>query len=279
MRLPSWSVLLLCSFFVLIGCGKSADSGGSGAGGSGTIHGRIAGADGKPITVAQDYALHVRGVSEAGEKVSYSPAVKADGTYVQKVVPGSYRIERATVKVPVGGTPYDFPLEPVGNLWNKSRDAADGIEQDYVWRVTGKKPDVDGDPNNHTHWYGMSIGMTFSIYREDLKQPSQAPPAGTKLVFTLKPVSACVDGSALQPITLERTFDPGRTTPNDRLNDLPPADYEISGEAKYPDGSTHKLLMQGLGDYPAFKPTIQAKLGLDKLTGGLFVLLASWVAE
>lgn len=283
----SWlRTLLLSSLVVLCGCGESSPPGSGAATGSGpaaaeggSITGRVTGADDRPIAVAEDISINVYGVSEAGEKVSYAPAVKPDGTYRLKLVPGSYRIGRAVLKVKFGAEMFPFPLVPQGSQWNKDRDAKDGIQQDFVWNVTGKATEGAGDPNNHTHWYGMSIGMRFSIYRDDLKKPSQPPPAGTKLVFTLRPTSKCIDGRELQPITLERDFDPNRTTPNHDLNDLPPADWEISAVAQLPDGSTKTVLMQGTGDYPAFKPTIAAKLIIDGILGGMAKHLCAWVVE
>ncbi len=262
------------------GCGESPGSGGSSAAmTAGTIAGRVTDSAGAPIAVAEEITIQVYGVSTAGEKVQYSPAVKPDGSYRQTVAPGSYRVSSATVKVKFGGEMFTFPLTAKGPDANKSRDAKDGIQQDFVWSVTGKATEGAGDPNNHTHWYGMSVGMRFSLYRDDLKKATQPPPAGTQLVFTLNPVSPCVDGRALTPITIERDFDPSRTNHNDDLSDLPPANWEITALAKLPDGSTKPLLMQGKGDYPAYKPTIRADLVPDKLTGGMFKLLASWAVE
>jgi hypothetical protein len=234
---------------------------------SGFIVGRVVGEDGKPIAVAEDISINVYGVSEAGEKVSYSPAVKADGTYRQKLVPGSYRIGRSMIKVRHGEDVFSFPLVPEGNLYKKDRDAADGIEQNFVWKVTGSTQEGEADPNNHTHWHGMSIGMRFNTYRDDLKKGTTAPPAGTKLIFTLTPTSKCIDGRELKPVEIERQWDPSEIFPNKDLNDLPPADYTITGVARMPDGSTRKILLQGSGDYPAFKQSAKAPLQVDKIIG------------
>jgi hypothetical protein len=247
---------------------------------AGYVSGRVLGEDGKPITVADDIAVPLYGISEAGEKLSYSPAVKPDGSYRQKVAPGLYRFGvLGHVKVKHGPHTFRMPMTPVGAMWNKDREAKEGIEQDFVWHVTGKRPDVAGDPNNATHWYGMSVGMTFQTYRSDVNKSSVPPPAGTKLVFTLKPTSKCIDGRELQPITLERAWQPEKITPNDALNDLPPADYELSGVAKLPDGTTKPILLQGRGDYPAFKPSVKATLEADAITGGMWKQLVGWVVE
>lgn len=242
--------------------------------------GRVTFADGKPITGdIDDYQINIYGVSEAGEKVSYSPIVK-NGAYKQKLVPGQYSFSKGKIKVRLGDTVFTLPLEPVGKLWNKNQDAEDGIVQDFVWKPTGvtntygEKP----NPNNHTHWYGMSLGMTFQVYRSDLSKPSVKLPAGTVLVFTLTPQSQSIDGRDLQPIVIEREWRPAATYPNDNLNDFPPAHYEITGVARLPDGTTRPILFQGRGDYPKF--VTKAKVPLESDGYGAYGLqLMGWVTD
>jgi hypothetical protein len=242
--------------------------------------GRVTFADGKPITGdIDDYQIAIQGVSEAGEKVSYSPVVK-NGAYKQKVVPGQYSFGLARIKVTLDGTVFTLPLEPVGKLWNKNQDAEDGIVQDFVWKPTGQAPTYGekANPNNHTHWYGMNLGMTFQGYRSDLSQVSVKLPAGTKLVFTLTPVSKSIDGRDLQPIVIEREWQPAATYPNDHLNDFPPASYEITGVAKLLDGSTRPIFFQGRGDYPKYVTTGKVPLEPGNY-GGYWTQLMGWVTD
>jgi hypothetical protein len=242
--------------------------------------GRVTFADGKPITGdIDDIQIRIYGVSEAGEKVSYSPVVK-NGIYKQKLVPGQYAFGTARIEVNLDGTLYKLPLEPVGKLWNKNQDAEDGIVQDFVWKPTGQantygeKP----NPNNHTHWYGMSLGMTFQGYRSDLSKSSVMLPAGTKLLFTLTPLSQSIDGRDLQPVVIEREWKPKATYPNDNLNDLVPASYEITGVAQLPDGSTRPILFQGRGDYPNYVTTGKVPLETDNY-GAYWLQLMGWVTD
>lgn len=227
--------------------------------------GRITLADGKPITgEVDDYQLRIYGVSEAGEKVSYNPVVK-NGAYKQKLVPGGYTFGFANIKVQLDGTVFTLPLVPVGKFWNKSQDAEEGIVQDFLWKPTGAR-DTYGEkpnPNNHTHWFGLCIGMSFQGWRSDTNKAAVQLPAGTKLVFTLTPLSKSIDGRDLSPVTVERDWRPGATYPNDDLNDILPAKYEITGEANLPDGSTRPILFQGRGHYPNFvtKATVPLEPG------------------
>lgn len=281
MKAVGWFAAML-GMAQLVGCGDSdtpstdsakapsSESAAPAQAEAGYVTGKVVGEDGKPIAVADDLTVSITGVSQAGERVQYSPPVKPDGTYRQKVVPGSYRVDRAQVKVKFGDDLFTFDLVPQGNLAGKNRDAGEPIVQDFVWKVTGQRTKDKPDPNNHTHWYGMSIGARYTGYRDDIKQTPPTPPKGTKFVFALKPLSKCIDGRELQPLTVEREYNPDEIFPSKDLNDLPPANYEITGVAKLPDGSTKPLLLQGKGDYPKYLPSTKAMLEKDNITGGMF---------
>jgi len=243
--------------------------------------GRVTLADGKPIEAdVDDYAISIYGVSEAGEKVHYSPIVK-NGAYRQKLVPGQYSFNQGKIKVNFEGTVFTLPLEPVGKLWSKNQDAEEGIVQDYVWKPTGQANTygAKANLNNHTHWYGTSLGMQFQTWRSDINKAPTVLPAGTKLIFTLTPLSACIDGRTLEPLTIERDWRPKETTTNDDLNDLPPANYEITGVAKLPDGSTRPILFQGRGNYPKFVTKGSVPLETDSTANGYWKQLMGWVTD
>jgi len=283
----TWVAAAMIAAGLLSGCGDSDTTDASASAVSSTplkaeggyIVGKVLGQDGKPIAVAEDIALSVYGVSEAGEKVSYSPGVKPDGTYKQKLVAGSYRMGRAIVKVKFGEHLFNFELTPKGNLYNKDRDAKDGIEQDYVWNMTGQHTTDQPDPNNHTHWYGMNIGMRFSGWRNDINKAPTVPPDGTKLIFTLKPLTKLVNGEDGKELTIEREWQSKAYPQSADLNDLPPASYEVTGVAKLPDGSTKTILLLGKGDYPKFVPVTKATLELDGILGGMAKPPIGWVVE
>ncbi len=249
------------------------------------IVGRVTMPDGAPITTpGASFSIGVSGVSSAGEKVGFSPAVKADGTYSQKVPDGSYQIRHGKITVPYRDLKFSFDLEPQGTLFENDRDSSEPITQDFVWRTTGPTRlygDGKHDPNNHTHWHGMQLGMQFAGYREDLKAAAVAPPAGTKLVFTLTPVAGAkgIDGSELKTVVIGRTWDPQKLTPNDDLNDFLAGDYDLTGVATFPDGSTRTIVFQGAGNYPNFVKVGKATLDADNIIGGMWKQPFSWGLE
>ena len=241
--------------------------------------GRVTFEDGKPITGdIQDFNITISGVSEAGEKVFYTPIVK-NGAYRQRLVPGQFRSGPGTIKVKSGGMVFALELVPVGTNWDKSQDSADGIVQDFVWKPTGPRYTYGArpDPSNATHWHGMSITMLFQIYRSDTGKSPTPLPEGTKLVFTLKPTSRSIDGRELQPITVERDWQPNATH-KATLNDLPPANYEITGLAKLPDGTTKPILLAAVAGNMAFVTKASASVE-PYYNGGLASLMFGWVTE
>lgn len=243
--------------------------------------GRITFEDGKPITGdVQDYIISIEGVSEAGQRISYTPIVK-NGAYRQKLAAGQFRFGRGTIKVKFGETVYTKELVPVGPNWSKSQDAADGIVQDFVWKPTGLRETYGAkpNPNNATHWHGLNIGMSFQRWRSDTNTVPTVLPAGTKLIFTLKPTSRSIDGRELKTFTVEREWRPKDVTMNDDLNDLPVANYELTGVATLPDGTSRPILLQGPGVYPKFVAKGEVTVGYDNILGGMWKPPFGWVTD
>jgi hypothetical protein len=153
--------------------------------------------------------------------------------------------------------------------------------QDFVWKPTGLRETYGAkpDPNNHTHWHGLNIGMRFQTWRSDTNKAPTVLPEGTKLVFTLNPTSKSIDGRELKPITVERDWRPKDITTNDDINDLPPATYELTGIAKLPDGSTKPILLQGKGVYPKYTDKGNVTVEYDGILGGMWKQPFGWVTD
>jgi len=244
--------------------------------------GRVTMPDGGPLTGdVKDVAIGLYGISAAGERVSYGPEVGTDGRYRQRVAPGQYRFGGSQLTVRLGEREFRLPLEPVGERWSRNRDAAEGLVQDFVWKTTGLTPygrSSGPDESNHTHWYGVHVRATWQTWRADTRKPTVPPPPGTKLRFTIRPVSPTVDGQRLEPFVVERDWDPRKG--NKDLNDLPPADLEITGVALLPDGSSKPMLLQGTGDYPNFKPALRVPLTRASGASGTYAgMNAGWVLD
>ena len=90
-RLPALKVLIFTlAAMLLSACGASGESGPIKPKGN-VIAGRVTMEDGSPLRGdIQDVVIGISGVSGAGQEVSYTPVVKPDGTYSQKVAHGMY---------------------------------------------------------------------------------------------------------------------------------------------------------------------------------------------
>jgi|CXWL01.1.fsa_nt_gi hypothetical protein len=285
-RLLTW-VVALGTAACIGGCGGSSDpagtasaptSAGTGEATPGYLTGRVTMGNGTPVTASDvKYRLTISGVSGPGERVDFTPIVKPDGSFSQKLPDGIYHMPYGTLTVRFENQLYSLPLEAVDPTGD--RESPPGIVQNFVWKLTGPKPDRNLDVNNATHWYGITIPVRFSTWRDDIGKAPPDPPAGSKVIYTLKPLSTLVDGSPAQPLTIERAWRAGDITPTDSLNDLPPANYEITGVLQLADGSSKPLLLQGKGDYPAFKPSIRLIIEPYENAGAYFVPPMSWVTD
>lgn len=232
------------------------------------VTGRVTLPDGQPIRGdVRDVTVAIQGITEAGQNVTLTPVVKDDGSYVQRVTKGLYAFSGGEVKLGYNGVEFVLPLEPVGRFWQKRREADEGIVQDFVLRYTGPNPAGQAaglDPQNATHWYGVSFGLQWQSYRQDTKRVTKAPVGVTTLVFTCRATGPSLDGAPVAPITRELRWDPGQFSRDFALHDLPPANYELSGVATLPDGTRKPLLLLLPAESPNFTPVLKTTLRPDR---------------
>ncbi len=280
-RLPALKTLAFTlAALLLSACGASGESGPIKPKGN-VIAGRVTMEDGSPLRGdIQDIVIGISGVSGAGEKVKYTPVVKPDGTYSQKVAHGMYSFSSdlfCYVVIMYGGTEFHLPLEHVGRNWDKRQDSEDGIVQNFVLKFTGPTPYGKSNGLNigdAAHWYGLSIGMSADTYRNDINASGFKIPAGTKLTFTLKATGNGIDGRPIPgPITLERIYKDRYESLD--LNDLMPAPYEVTGTATLPDGTTKRLLFQV--KYAVYSPVLSLPVKSDSTK--LWKQLCSFVVD
>jgi len=246
----------------------------------GHFTGRVTLADGSPITVpGVEYRVVIAGVTAVGESNTFQPPVGPDGTFRLRLPPGLFKPPYGTITVPFEGKRYSLWLDPVDPV-KGTRESAPGIAQNFVWRLTGQKPDVrNPDVNNATHWFGSTIPLIASEFRNDIGQKVAPLPDGSKIAWTLKPTSKLIDGSEGKPLTVERTWRAGGSG-FDALNDLPAANYEVSAVATLPDGSTKTLLLTDLEDR-RYKPKARVTLQPEEALHHYVYLprQVSWAAE
>src|SRR5206468_4034601 len=84
---------------------------------AGFARGIVLASDGKPINApGAKVTLAIHGISNlSGERVEYTPPVRPDGTYEQKLTDGSFRFFAAQIQVPFGDKTFRIPLAPIGD--------------------------------------------------------------------------------------------------------------------------------------------------------------------
>ncbi len=264
------ALFLAFTALLLAACGDVSGNSGASSGPvaptANTIAGRVTMGDGSPLRGdIKDIQISIGGVSGGGDRVSFTPPVKPDGTYSLNVPAGLYAFSSESyVTMVYGGAQFYLYLDPVGGDAYKNRDATDGIVQDFHLKFTGPTPygETYGlDIGDQNHWHGESIGLLAQSYRDDIRQSVAPIAAGTKLIFTLTPQGPGIDGQPVQPVTVERTY-ADRYASLD-INDLMPAPYEVTAAAELPGGERKRILLQGKGDYPNYKPAVSVPLEND----------------
>lgn len=228
----------------------------------GYFAGRVTFADGSPIRLpGVQYDITIGGTTEVGEAGNFKPEVAPDGTFTLRLLKGLFKPPYGFITVPFEGKKYRLHLDPVAPFTGR-REGAAGIAQNFIWRLTGPQPGaLNPDTNNATHWFGSTIPLVFSIFRDDISQVVKPLPGGSKITWALKPISKCVDGSEIKPFTVARTWREGGSF--DALNDLPPANYEVAAFATLPDGSKKLVVLKDMDDR-RYKPKVKLVLQPDE---------------
>ncbi|MCM2257208.1 MAG: hypothetical protein NDJ94_16300 [Vicinamibacteria bacterium] len=243
---------------------------------SGKLTGTVRDERGKPINVPGAHVrIMVSGISErSGERVNYQPPVNASGAYSAPLVAGIYHPIQAFAELTFNGSSYRFELDPVQpNV--SDRPSQPGIVQDFVWKLSGPHHRYRQNPNpkNHTHWYGGSVNVSLSGYRNDLRQPVQPPPVGTKYVFTFTPQGNRVDGAPAKVMTFERTWTSGGELDNGLLSDIPIAVYTMTG-VEVGAGGQRPLIFET--SYAKFEPQVKIDFPQSGIGSGPHVAILSF---
>jgi hypothetical protein len=216
----------------------------------GWAKGRVLREDGKPISVDDaKIILIISGVrAKDGEKINFPPPdIHPDGTYAQKLEPGTYFPITGLIDVPFLGHAFRYDLDavrPSGGEPDPSTDASKGLAQDFVWKLSGPRPGVRPDEQTPGTRYGGAIKVVYESYREDLKRAVPPPPPGAAVVFTITPTSRLVDGREGQPKTFgPRPYNGPTGLANPVLMDIPQASYRLTAVEQTPDGKSRPLLL------------------------------------
>lgn len=282
--------VVLSLVWIILGCGNSNnpgavelpesvvasdDSGATSRAMSDIVRGKVAMANGSPISIPEaQVSLILIGVpDQPGDNVQLSPTVKADGTYEQQLRPGQYHFADAMIELPYMGENYRLDLDPVGNM-HAPRPSAAGISQDFVWRISGQRPGTKGDLEQPMHWYGGHLSIQYAIYREDVKRAIGLPETGTKFKFELTPQGPLIDGTVGKTLVFDREWTADMSvTSSLAIPDVPIGAYTLTGEIMKPDGTKKQAVFDV--SFAKFSTEVEIRFPPRRLTNSVETRLLS----
>ncbi len=163
--------------------------------------------------------ISVSGVSDAGQKVSFSTKTDAAGVYAVKVPSGNYLVGLALWDTTAGGINYNLPLHPTDGD-KDTVPSRPGIVENFVLKLTGKI-----HPNRNASHFLDFYGGSFTVGGGRLENGTLSTgydyrfPEGASLEMVLVPQGLLLDGSTGRTLTLTQTV-------RDReFFDVPPGRY------------------------------------------------------
>lgn len=239
------------------------------------VRGRVLGQDGMPITLSgARITVEIAGSSDVVKvddprsgKVEHYATPDAGGNYRVGVEPGIYSKVIARIEFPFNGKNYRLDLHPENEAGRK-RESAQGIEQNFTWRLSGLRPRMEQNSLQPMAYYGGAVRLDFRSYEKGAGDRVKPPPPGTTLQFKMTPQGKLADGSEGKELSFDRKYDALFVgVDNDNLVDVPLGMYRLSGEEVYPDKSrrTLKILDAGGVWNPSTVGTFEPNLDDNRL--------------
>jgi hypothetical protein len=201
-----------------------------------TVLGDILTLDGKPIPNAAAYRLTVWGITSAGEKATFGLDVDANGHFEQQVPDGLYKVEAKCI------VKYGDSRVPVDLVWLDDKkfgvvQPSDvGIVRDFRLVMGGLRPGED--PKGDGSYFGGVIDVHGPIYDVTRGTLNTRFP-GSKVQFTLTPLGPLVDGSRIDPLTLD--MDVAYAGSHGRFRSVPMGAYRVTATLIGKEGGKRPL--------------------------------------
>lgn len=162
----------------------------------GWVVGSVTNMYGKPAKDVQ-FAVTIGGVTlTGGQRTSFTPTVKPDGTFAQRVPEGLYAV-RCDAIVDYQGRQFRIPLDAQdGEPRDEKTESSIGIVKDFRLRIQGLKN--GGNKAKLEDHYGAAIGLHNGFKNAH---------AGATIEVTLTPRGPLLDGTTGQPQTLKFDID------------------------------------------------------------------------
>jgi hypothetical protein len=203
-----------------------------------TIVGDILTLDGKPLPNVAVYEVYVGGTTIAGERARFNLDVDERGHFEQRLPDGIYKVY-ATAIVNYAGRRVPVDLVSLdGKPMGTSHDSAKGIVKDFRMAMAGLKPGED--PKSDVGWFGGVV--TFRDGSPDMEKNFHVRAPNSKVRVTFTPAGPLVDGSTMQPFTVEVPSYP-LSYGSARFQRVPLGVYRITATLVTADGKSHPVAM------------------------------------
>ena len=197
-----------------------------------TVAGRITDVYGNVIEDAR-LVVQLSGTTLAGERTNFDIEVDENGLYSQQVPDGLYRIY-GFVEKEYNGHKYRLELDPEDKRpIGSNQGTKKGVVKNFVWKVAGLKPNAD--KKVATSYYGGSIELTDVQQLNEGRRLGDRHP-GSKVVLTLKPRGALLDGTPARPQTIEVDAGAVANFIRPTYMDIPLGDYVATARLVGPGG-------------------------------------------
>ncbi len=195
------------------------------------VSGDILGLDGKPIANVVSYRVEVWGTTVAAERTTYSLEVDQNGHFEQQVPDGLYQVMAHCIVTQAGHR------VPVDLVWLDDKKvgvvqaSSAGIVRDFRLVLSGLRPGED--PKSDHAYFGGTLSVSGPPYNVTKGSFSTRHP-GLRVVLTLTAQSALLDGSRMDPITIDMGVDELNYSSNRR--NIPIGVYKASAVLVAKDG-------------------------------------------
>jgi hypothetical protein len=212
----------------------------------GYLTGKAVDAQGRPLAGVR---IRVYGPTNSGAGVGQSISAKTDaaGRYAVRLPEGTFSVQDAIHDVRYDGQLYRLPLYLVGED-KTDFDSENGAEANFVFKISGLISQ-DKRRDSELSYFG---GFLRWDVRESVGGGTAVSDPSKTVVLHLTPEGRLMDGSAGQPLSIQRPF---TSRSADRvLKDLPLGVYRVRAVLRSRDGAEEPLLvspkpMSGAGAY------------------------------
>ena len=215
--------LLFCLLLTSLACDQSGSSGSADPRAKpGLVTGKLADDRGGPLS---NVTVRVAGFTRGGEPVNKEFKVAGPAReYSLEIPEGAYTAPEASISLDYNARSYTLPLIAGDGEkeWPRARDSKVGLVRDFVFKISGARPEGLGSDVDPSGYYGSAAIFELGGEFGDV----------ASFEITLKPDGPLIDGSEGKPLMFVRKL-PWRRQEDHYLLNIPTGRYIASAKLLY----------------------------------------------